>query len=76
MDANGQYDFKENDWLRDLDPEPFDQAKKGNPSVSILFPESDGGIYKVGYAPIFYRQKVFGLIAAVPLLCSYNDFVY
>jgi two-component system sensor histidine kinase AtoS len=62
VDANGQYEFKENDWLRDLDPEPFDQAKKGIPSASILFPESDGGIYKVGYAPIFYNQTVVAVM--------------
>jgi signal transduction histidine kinase len=62
VDANGQYDFRENDWLRDLDPEPFDQAKKGIPSVSILFPESDGGVYKVGYAPIFHNQKVIAVM--------------
>jgi len=62
VDANGQYDFRENDWLRDLDPEPFDQAKKGTPSASILFPESDGGIYKVGYAPIFHNQKVIAVM--------------
>jgi two-component system sensor histidine kinase AtoS len=62
VDANGQYDFRENDWLRDLDPEPFDQAKKGTPSVSILFPESDGGIYKVGYAPIFHNRKVIAVM--------------
>src|SRR5690242_4486737 len=23
VDANGQYEFRENNWLRDLDPEPF-----------------------------------------------------
>jgi PAS domain S-box-containing protein len=62
VDANGQYDFKENDWLRDLDPEPFDFSKKGIPAVSILFPESDGGIYKVGYAPIFHNQKVVAVM--------------
>jgi len=62
VDANGQYDFKENDWLRDLDPEPFDLAKQGTPAVSILFPESDGGIYKVGYAPIFHNQKVVAVM--------------
>jgi PAS domain S-box-containing protein len=62
VDANGQYDFKENDWLRDLDPEPFDLAKKGTPAVSILFPESDGDIYKVGYAPIYKNQKVVAVI--------------
>ena len=62
VDANGQYEFRENNWLRDLDPEPFLLAKKGIPSASILFPESDGGIYKIGYAPIYKNNKVIAVL--------------
>lgn len=62
VDANKQYEFKENDWLRDLDPEPFDLAKKGTPAASILFPESDGGIYKMGYSPVFRKGHVVGVL--------------
>ncbi len=62
VDANRLYEFKENDWLRDLDPEPFDLAKKGTPAASILFPESDGGIYKMAYAPILRNGHVVGVL--------------
>lgn len=61
-DANGQFDFQENNWLTDLDLEPFERAKSGIPSVSILFPENDGGIYKIGYSPVFRGGKVVGVI--------------
>src|SRR6185369_492837 len=61
-DANGQYEFKENNWLKDLDPEPFLSAKKGIPAVSILFPETGGGIYKIAYAPIRNGQTVAGIL--------------
>ena len=36
------------------------ERKEGRPSVSILFPESDGGIYKIGYSPIT-KQKVIAV---------------
>ncbi len=62
VDANEQYDFHENNWLRDLDPEPFSQAKNGVPSASILFPESDGGIYKIGYAPVYKNKKIIAVL--------------
>ncbi len=77
VDANGQYDFKENNWLRDLDTLPFDQALKGVPSVSILFPESDGGIYKIGYSPIYQNQKivaVLGVEASANFIEGLNQF--
>lgn len=61
-DANGQFDFQENNWLLDLDREPFQAALRGVPSVSILFPENDGGIYKIGYSPIFQNGKVIGVL--------------
>lgn len=63
VDANGQYEFRENNWLRDLDSEPFLKAKQGIPAASILFPESDGGIYKIGYAPIYKNNKVTAILA-------------
>jgi two-component system sensor histidine kinase AtoS len=62
VDANNQYDFQGNFWLRDLDPEPFLQAKNGVASASILFPESDGGIYKIGYGPIYKNRKVIAVL--------------
>ena len=77
VDANGQYDFKENNWLCDLDPEPFHRAVGGNPSASILFPESDGGIYKIGYAPIFRNQRVaaiLGVEASAKFIDGLNRF--
>ncbi len=77
VDANGQYDFKENNWLRDLDSEPFSRAKEGIPSVSILFPESDGGIYKIGYSPIYKNGKVIavlGVEASAKFIDGLNEF--
>jgi nitrogen fixation/metabolism regulation signal transduction histidine kinase len=62
VDANGQYEFRERNWLRDLDTMPFDEALGGRPAVSILFPESDGGIYKIGYSPIYLNQKVVAVL--------------
>jgi len=63
VDAEGRYDFRETNWLRDLDPHPFQRAREGHPSVSILFQENDGGIYKIGYAPILHQGKVTGILA-------------
>ncbi len=77
VDANGQYDFQENNWLRDLDPDPFLQAKNGVPSSSILFPESDGGIYKIGYAPIYKNKKIIsimGVEASAKFINGLNQF--
>jgi len=77
VDANGQYDFKENNWLKDLDSEPFAQAMKGYPSVSILFPESDGGVYKIGYAPLYKNKKiiaVLGVEASAKFIGGLNQF--
>ena len=77
VDANGQYDFKENNWLCDLDPEPFHLARDGNPASSILFPESDGGIYKIGYAPVFRNQRVaavLGVEASAKFIDGLNRF--
>ncbi len=77
VDANGQYEFKENNWLRDLDSEPFLMAKKGIPSASILFPESDGGIYKIGYAPIYKNKKVIAILgveASAKFISGLNQF--
>jgi nitrogen fixation/metabolism regulation signal transduction histidine kinase len=62
VDANGQYDFRENNWLRELDPEPFLEAKRGVPAASILFPETDGGVYKIGYAPVFHDGRVIAVL--------------
>lgn len=62
VDANEQYDFKENNWLRDLDPEPFLEARNGISAVSRLFTESDGGIYKIGYSPVYYNKKVIAVL--------------
>ncbi|HVZ81215.1 MAG TPA: ATP-binding protein [bacterium] len=61
-DANGQFEFQERNWLLDLDREPFQKALAGTPSVSILFPENDGGIYKIGYSPIFRDGQVIGVL--------------
>ncbi|HTC22686.1 MAG TPA: ATP-binding protein [bacterium] len=77
VDANGQYDFEENNWLRDLDSEPFFQAKSGIASASILFPESDGGIYKIGYAPIYKNKKVIAILgveASAKFIDGLNQF--
>lgn len=77
VDANGQYEFKENNWLRDLDSEPFLQAKDGFPAVSILFPERDGGIYKIGYSPIYRNKKVIavlGVEASAKFIDGLNQF--
>ena len=77
VDANEQYDFQENNWLRDLDPEPFLQAKAGIPSASILFPESDGGIYKIGYAPVYKNKNiiaVLGVEASAKFIDGLNQF--
>ncbi len=77
VDANGQYDFKENNWLRDLDGEPFLRAKNGFPDASILFPESDGGIYKIGYAPIYRGRKVIAILgveASAKFISGLNQF--
>jgi len=77
VDANGQYDFQESSWLRDIDSEPFLKAKNGNPSASILFPESDGGIYKIGYAPIFKNKKIIaimGVEASAKFIDGLNQF--
>ena len=62
VDANGLYDFKENNWLKDLDSEPFSRTMKGTPSVSILFKESDGGVYKIGYSPIYRNKKIIAVL--------------
>jgi nitrogen fixation/metabolism regulation signal transduction histidine kinase len=77
VDANNQYDFKENNWLKDLDSEPFTRAKEGIPSVSILFPESDGGIYKIGYSPVYKSGKVIavlGVEASAKFMGGLNEF--
>ena len=77
VDANGQFDFKESNWLRDLDTDPFSRAKQGIPSVSILFPESDGGIYKLGYSPIFHSKKVIAILgveASAKFIDGLNQF--
>ncbi|HXW60204.1 MAG TPA: HAMP domain-containing protein, partial [Myxococcota bacterium] len=77
VDANGQYEFMENNWLRSLDPEPFIKAQAGVPSVSILFPENDGGIYKIGYSPIFKDKKVvavLGVEASAKFMDGLNRF--
>ncbi len=77
VDANGQYDFKENNWLRDLDSQPFTRAKEGIPSVSILFPESDGGIYKIGYSPIYRNKKIIAILgveASAKFIDGLNQF--
>ncbi|HJT23682.1 MAG TPA: ATP-binding protein [bacterium] len=77
VDANGQYEFRENNWLRDLDPEPFLMAQRGVPSASILFPESDGGIYKIGYAPIYKNDKVIAILgveASAKFIDGLNQF--
>ena len=77
VDANGQYDFKENNWLKDLDPEPFDRAMKGFPAVSILFPENDDGVYKIGYSPVYLNKKiiaVLGVEASAKFIGGLNQF--
>jgi nitrogen fixation/metabolism regulation signal transduction histidine kinase len=77
VDADGQYDFKENNWLCYLDSDPFNNAKAGIPSTSILFPESDGGIYKIGYAPIYKNKKVIavlGVEASARFISGLNQF--
>jgi nitrogen fixation/metabolism regulation signal transduction histidine kinase len=77
VDANGEYAFKENNWLKLIDPQPFDDAAAGNPSVSILFPESDGEIYKIGYSPIYRDGKVIavmGVEASAKFISRLNEF--
>ncbi len=77
VDANGQYEFRENNWLRDLDSDPFLKAKQGIPAASILFPESDGGIYKIGYAPLYKNKKVIavlGVEASAKFIDGLNQF--
>lgn len=77
VDANGQYEFKESNWLLDLDSEPFLKAKMGIPSASILFPESDGGIYKIGYAPIYKSKKIIAILgveASAKFIAGLNQF--
>jgi PAS domain S-box-containing protein len=78
VDAQGIYQFKENNWLKDLDPEPFLKAKAGQATASILFPESDGGIYKIGYSPISGKNKeviaVLGVEASAEFMDGLNQF--
>ncbi len=73
VDANGQYEFKETNWLKDLDPEPFKQAVQGVPAVSILFPERDGGIYKIGYSPLYMKNGRVGAVLGVEASANFID---
>lgn len=73
VDANGQYEFKETNWLKDLDPDPFKQAVLGNPSVSILFSERDGGIYKIGYCPLYLKNGRVGGVLGVEASANFMD---
>lgn len=73
VDAIGQYEFKETNWLKDLDPEPFKQAVQGFPSVSILFPEQDGGIYKIGYSPLSLKNGKVGAVLGVEASATFMD---
>jgi len=77
VDANAQYDFLETNWLLSLDPQPVEQAQKGIPSVSILFPERNGSVYKIGYAPIFLDKKIIGVLgveASAQFMDGLNQF--
>jgi signal transduction histidine kinase/HAMP domain-containing protein len=77
VDANGQYDFKENNWLRSLDPQPFYRAKAGLSSASILLQENDGSFYKIGYAPVYQNKRiiaVLGVEASANFMEGLNEF--
>ncbi len=78
VDANGLYNFKEINWLRDLDTVPFQAALKGVPGTSILFRETDGGIYKIGYAPIYDKNNkitaLLGVEASANFIEGLNQF--
>lgn len=78
VDANGLYNFKETNWLRDLDSAPFQAALQGISGTSILFRESDGGIYKIGYAPIYDKNKkitaLLGVEASATFIEGLNQF--
>lgn len=73
VDANGQYEFKETNWLKDLDPEPFKRAIQGVPAVSILFSEIDGGIYKIGYSPLVLKNGRVGAVLGVEASANFMD---
>ena len=73
VDANGQYEFKETNWLKDLDPEPFKRAVQGVPAVSILFAEMDGGIYKIGYSPLLLKNGRVGAVLGVEASADFMD---
>ncbi|HET9869791.1 MAG TPA: hypothetical protein VFR02_04775, partial [bacterium] len=68
VDAAQDYQFRETDWLKDLDPEPFLKARRGLSSASILFPEKDGSIYKIGYSPV--RDPSGAVVAVVGVEAS------
>lgn len=68
VDAAHQYQFLETNWLKDLDPEPFVKAREGQSTTSILFPENDGGIYKIGYSPV--RNSTGAVVAVVGVEAS------
>jgi nitrogen fixation/metabolism regulation signal transduction histidine kinase len=63
IDAKNDYQFRETNWLKDLDPEPFQKAREGQSTASILFPEKDGSIYKIGYSPV--RDGAGAVVAVV-----------
>ena len=78
VDADNNYQFRETNWLKDLDPEPFLKAKQGQSTASILFPENDGSIYKIGYSPVRDGSgavvAIVGVEASAKFMDGLNEF--
>jgi PAS domain S-box-containing protein len=78
VDAENSYQFRETNWLKDLDPEPFQKARQGYSTASILFPENDGSIYKIGYSPVRDESgnvvAVVGVEASAKFMDGLNEF--
>jgi len=78
VDAKNDYQFRETNWLKDLDPEPFQKARAGQSTASILFPENDGSIYKIGYSPVRDGSgtvvAVVGVEASAKFMDGLNEF--
>ncbi len=63
-EARNRYESGRPYWPADIDPAPLTRARRGEPAASILLTFRDGGIYKVGYAPIRDRKgRTVGILA-------------
>ncbi len=77
VDAKGKFEFQEPYWMLQLDPEPFHNALRGVPSVSLLYQGQDGGVYKVAYQALGPPGKptaVLGVEASANFIEGLHDF--